>query len=115
MKDAGPIIAHPAAKPGRIREMELDGHRMQVAVRRGRATWFSRNGHDESGPLPDFADAMAGLPDCVLDGEACGLRPDGRTASSALRSAIGREADALVGDLRFVFDCLRHEDENRTS
>lgn len=97
--------------------MKLDGYRMQAAVRHGRATWFSRNGHDWSDRLPEFAAPLAELPDCVLDGEMCCLRPDGRTDFSALRSAMGRrEAGAVVGDLRFfAFDCLRHAGEDLAS
>ena len=94
--------------------MKLDGYRMQVAVRRGEATWFSRNGHVWTDRLPDVSAPLGDLPDCVLDGELCALREDGRSDFSALRSAMGfREAGRVVGDLRFfAFDCLRHGRED---
>ena len=94
--------------------MKFDGYRMQIAVQRGRATWFSRNGHDWTARLTDFAELVAELPDCVLDGELCALRPDGRSDFSALRSAMGRrETGAIVGDLKFyAFDVLRHGSED---
>ena len=98
--------------------MKLDGYRMQVAVRQGRTTWFSRNGHHNwSGRLPDFLAVTSELPDCVLDGELCCLRPDGRTDFFAPRSAMGRrEVGSVVGDLRFfAFDCLQHGAEDLTS
>ena len=108
------LVARPPTGPGWTHEVKLDGYRMQVAVRRGVATWFSRNGHDWSARMADFAAALADMPDCVFDGELCALMENGRSDFSALRSAMGRrEAGRIEGDLRFfAFDCLRHGRED---
>ena len=66
--DAGDF---PPAGAGWIHEIKFDGYRFQLNVRSGRATWFTRNGHDWTEKLPLHSAAAALLEDCVLDGELC--------------------------------------------
>lgn len=93
-----------------LHELKLDGYRMQVRVKSGAVTIFTRNAHDWTEKLPDLVDAAAELPDCILDGELCAVDADGRPSFSALRSAMGRrKTHSLV---YFASDLLWSGDED---
>lgn len=103
-------LAHPTLlqRPpqGRdwIHEIKFDGYRFQLNVAGGKATWFTRNGHDWTEKLPRHSAAAAGLEDCILDGELCALDAAGQPAFSALRRALNaRTSGSLV---YFAFDVL---------
>lgn len=94
------LEALPPTGEGWRHEIKLDGYRMQLQVHRGRATWFSRNGHDWTERLADFD--VSGLPDGVYDGEMVAVDAEGRPSFSALRSAMGfRQRGRLTGALLF--------------
>ncbi len=97
------LVDRPPVGAAWLHEIKFDGYRMQVHVRNGRATFYSRNGNDWTERFEHLA-AMAGeLEDCVLDTELCALDPSGYSSFSALRSAIFKAPDTLV---LFVFDIL---------
>lgn len=67
-------LALTPSMPGTfLHEIKFDGYRFQLNVQSGRATWFTRNGHDWTQKLPLHSAAAAMLEDCVLDGELCAL------------------------------------------
>lgn len=101
------LEARPPSGPGWRYEIKFDGYRMQLQVRRGRPTWFSRNGHDWTARLSDFD--VSGLPEGVYDGELVAVDAAGHPSFSALRSAMGfRQRGRLTGDLLFyAFDLLQ--------
>jgi len=65
----------------------------------------SASGADWTQKYPAIAQAIAGLPaqDAYLDGELCGVLPDGRTASNLIQNATDGGQGSLV---YFVFDLL---------
>lgn len=98
------LVARPPDGPGWIHEIKFDGWRMQLNVAGGRATWFTRNGHDWTGKLGVLSVFAGELPDCILDGELCALDNHGNPSFSALQSAMAADrTDELVF---FAFDIL---------
>ncbi|MDO9338487.1 MAG: non-homologous end-joining DNA ligase [Caulobacter sp.] len=94
----------PPTGSGWIHEVKFDGYRMQVHVRRGRATLYTRNGNDWTERLPHMAIMAGELPDCVLDAELCALGPEGYSDFSALRRSLtpGKDHDLVL----MCFDAL---------
>lgn len=98
------LVSKPPEGPGWIHEIKFDGWRMQLNVAGGRATWFTRNGHDWTGKLGVLSVFAGEMPDCILDGELCALDEDGNPSFSALQSAMaGNRTEELVF---FAFDIL---------
>jgi bifunctional non-homologous end joining protein LigD len=97
------LASTPPVLPGWLHEIKFDGYRMQVHVRNGRATFFSRNGNDWTERFPGLGALAGELEDCVLDAELCALDAEGYSSFSALRSAIFKAPDTLV---LFAFDIL---------
>jgi bifunctional non-homologous end joining protein LigD len=104
------LVAKPPEGPGWIHEIKFDGWRMQLNVLGGRATWFTRNGHDWTEKLGVLSVFAGELPDCILDGEMCALDEDGNPSFSALQSAMAsNRTDELVF---FAFDILFRADND---
>ena len=98
------LVSRPPEGSGWLHEIKFDGWRMQLNVRAGRPTWFTRNGHDWTGKLGVLSVFAGELPDCILDGEMCALDDDGNPSFSALQSAMASDrTDELVF---FAFDIL---------
>lgn len=98
------LVSRPPEGSGWLHEIKFDGWRMQLNVKEGRATWFTRNGHDWTGKLGVLSVFAGELPDCILDGELCALDDDGNPSFSALQSAMVTDrTDELVF---FAFDIL---------
>jgi bifunctional non-homologous end joining protein LigD len=71
----------------------------------GRVQILTRRGHDWTQKYPAIAQAITELPaqDAYLDGELCGVLPDGRTAFNLIQNATDAGQGSLV---YFVFDLL---------
>src|ERR1700751_1583858 len=80
----------------------LDAARTQILTRRG---------NDWSDKYPAIAKAIALLPaqNAYLDGELCGVLPDGRTAFNLIQNATDTGQGSLVF---FLFDLLHLDGEN---
>jgi bifunctional non-homologous end joining protein LigD len=80
----------------------LDGGRVQILTRRG---------NDWTEKYPVIANAIAGLPtqNAYLDGELCGVLPDGRTAFNLIQNATDTGEGSLIF---FLFDLLHLDGEN---
>lgn len=98
------LVARPPSGVGWIHEIKFDGYRFQLNVQSGRATWFTRNGHDWTQKLPLHSAAAAMLEDCVLDGELCALDDAGQPAFSALRRSLSARSSGRL--VYFAFDIL---------
>jgi DNA ligase D-like protein (predicted ligase) len=88
-----------------LHEVKLDGYRMHVRLDASRVKIITRRGNDWTQKYPDIAKAIAGLPaqNAYLDGELCGVLPDGRTAFNLIQNAADADQGSLVF---FLFDLL---------
>ena len=94
--------AEATALPGWIKPQLLD---------RGAVRLLTRTGLDWTHKYPAIAAAVASLParQAYLDGELCGIRPDGTTSFSLIQNASDtRSGEALVF---FLFDLLHLDGE----
>lgn len=94
----------PPRGPGWVHEIKLDGYRVLVRLRAGRATFCTRSGLDWTDKLPELVAAVQALPvkDAVFDGEIVALDPAGRSSFSLLQQRIG----AGRGIHLYLFDVL---------
>jgi ATP-dependent DNA ligase len=96
-----------------LHEIKYDGYRMLARLDRGRVNILTRHGNDWTDKYPAVARALATLPaqSAYLDGELCGVLPDGRTAFNLIQNALEHGDASLV---YFVFDLLHLEGEDLT-
>src|SRR6266581_7741684 len=97
--------------PGWLHEIKFDGYRMHARLDRGTVRLLTRTGLDWTHKYPAIAAAIASLParEAYLDGELCGVRPDGTTSFSLIQNASDSgNSDALVF---FLFDLLHLDGE----
>jgi hypothetical protein len=75
--------------PEWLHEIKYDGFRMHARLDRGEVRLLTRNGLDWTHKYPQIAAAAASLRarQAYLDGELCGLRPDGITSFSMIQMA----------------------------
>src|SRR6266853_4162336 len=97
--------------PDWLHEIKLDGYRMHARLDVGKVQIMTRRGNDWTDKYPTLAKAIAGLPaqNAYLDGELCGVLPDGRTAFNLIQNATDTGQGSLVF---FVFDLLFLDGEN---
>jgi bifunctional non-homologous end joining protein LigD len=94
-----------------VHEVKFDGYRMAARVDQGKVQLFTRSGLDWTAKYPATAAALAKLPvqSVYLDGELCGVRPDGVTSFELMQEA----SDAGLGGLvYYAFDLLELDGEN---
>ena len=86
-----------------LHELKLDGYRMHARLDAGRVQILTRRGNDWTDKYPAIAKSIAGLPaqNAYLDGELCGVLPDGRTAFNLIQNATDTGEGSLVF---FLFD-----------
>jgi len=91
--------------PDWLHEMKLDGYRMHARLDAGRVKILTRRGNDWTQKYPIITKAIAGLPaqNAYLDGELCGVLPDGKTAFNLIQNATDSGEGSLVF---FFFDLL---------
>ena len=88
-----------------LHELKLDGYRMHARLDAGRVQILTRRGNDWTDKYPAIATLITGLPakNAYLDGELCGVLPDGRTAFNLIQNATDTGEGSLVF---FLFDLL---------
>ena len=89
-----------------LHEIKFDGYRMQARLDHGAVRLLTRTGLDWTHKYPAIAAAVAsiGAKQAYLDGELCGVRPDGVTSFSMMQAASDSgNAASLVF---FLFDLL---------
>jgi DNA ligase D-like protein (predicted ligase) len=105
------LVDDPPEGPAWLHELKFDGYRMHARLDRGTVRLLTRTGLDWTHKYPAIATAVASLParQAYLDGELCGVRPDGTTSFSLIQNASDTgNAEALVF---FLFDLLHLDGE----
>ena len=94
-----------------VHEIKLDGYRMAARIEGGRVTLLTRSGLDWTAKYPATAAAIAKLKvrTAYLDGELCGVRPDGVTSFELMQQASDGDGSGLV---YFAFDLLELDGED---
>jgi ATP dependent DNA ligase domain len=89
--------------PDWLHELKLDGYRMHARLDDGRVQILTRRGNDWTEKYPAIAKSIAALPagNAYLDGELCGVLPNGRTAFNLIQNATDTGQGSLVF---FLFD-----------
>jgi bifunctional non-homologous end joining protein LigD len=96
----------PPDGSGWLHEIKFDGYRLHARLDHGAVRLLTRTGLDWTHKYPAIAAAVSslGAKQAYLDGELCGVRPDGTTSFSAIQNASDTgKSDALVF---FLFDLL---------
>jgi bifunctional non-homologous end joining protein LigD len=86
-----------------LHEIKFDGYRMHARLDRGAVKLLTRTGLDWTQKYPAIADAASSLAarQAYLDGELCGVFPDGITSFSMIQAASDAgNAAGLVFHLR---------------
>ena len=100
------LLKQPPDGPDWFHEIKFDGYRMHARIDDGDVRLLTRTGLDWTRKYPPIAAALKRLPvgSAYLDGELCGVRPDGTTSFGIIQAASeSGNSDALVF---FVFDLL---------
>jgi DNA ligase D-like protein (predicted ligase) len=89
---------------GWLHEIKLDGYRMHARLDAGRVQILTRRGNDWTGKYPAIAKAVGKLPakTAYLDGELCGVLPDGRAAFNLIQNASDSALIFFLFDLLFL-------------
>lgn len=98
------LVQEPPVSEGWIHELKLDGYRIMILLRDGKATLLTRGGKDWTERFSALAKEAEELPlsDAVIDGEIVSLRPDGTTDFQALQNALRHEPGQKL--IFFAFD-----------
>jgi ATP-dependent DNA ligase len=105
------LVDQPSEGPEWLHEVEFDDYRIHARLDRGAVRLLTRTGLDWTRKYPAIAAAVEALParQAYLDGELCGVRPDGTTSFSLIQNASDTgHGDALVF---FLFDLLHLDGE----
>src|SRR5438270_1146799 len=105
------LVDAPPGGPEWLHEIKFDGYRMHARLDRGAVRLLTRTGLDWTHKYPAIASAVVSLPagQAYLDGELCGVRPDGTTSFSLIQNASDTgNSGALVF---FLFDLLHLDGE----
>jgi bifunctional non-homologous end joining protein LigD len=100
------LVGQAPDAPAFLHEIKLDGYRMAARLDNGEVRLLTRTGLDWTSKYPAIADALAALPvsAAYLDGELCGVLPDGRTAFNLVQNAADRSSGGSL--VFFLFDLL---------
>ena len=99
--------------PLSVDKIKFDGYRMSARIENGAIQLLIRAGLDWTAKYPTEAAALAKLKSrsAYLDGELCGVRPDGVTSFELMQQASDRGGAGLV---YFAFDLLELDGEDLT-
>jgi ATP-dependent DNA ligase len=89
-----------------LHEIKFDGYRMHARLDRGGVRLLTRTGLDWTHKYPAIAEAVSslGAGQAYLDGELCGVGPDGITSFSMIQ--LASDAGNAAGLVFFLFDLL---------
>ena len=95
-----------------LHEIKYDGFRMHARLDHGAVRLLTRNGLNWTAKYPQIAAAVSSLRarQAYLDGELCGVRPDGTTSFSMIQ--LASDAGNAAGLIFFLFDLLHLDGED---
>jgi len=98
--------------PDWLHESKFDGYRMHARLDRGAVRLLTRTGLDWTHKYPAIAAAVSSLAarQAYLDGELCGVGPDGVTSFSMIQAAS--DAGNAAGLVFFLFDLVHLDGED---
>ena len=111
------LVKEPPDGPGWLHEIKFDGYRMHARLDHGAVRLLTRTGLDWTHKYPAIAAAVASLPagQAYLDGELCGVRPDGTNGPGFVTPIAFEEAN-IPGVFAIGFDVYpRTEPRNDVS
>jgi DNA ligase D-like protein (predicted ligase) len=105
------LAAKAPSGPLWVHEIKFDGYRIAARIGHGAVQLLTRSGLDWTAKYPATAAALAKLKvkSAYLDGELCGVRPDGVTSFALMQQASDRGGAGLV---YFAFDLLELDGED---
>ena len=104
------LVERAPSEAGWAHEVKFDGYRLQLRVEDGKATLRTRKGLDWTEKFSAIAKQAAGLPDCMIDGEAVALDHHGAPDFAALQAALSEgNSESLIF---FAFDLLFADGED---
>src|ERR1700730_2150604 len=109
---AHPARRHGAGQSGVAARDKFDGSRMHARLHGGAVRLLTRTGLDWTHKYPAIAAAVSsiGARQAYLDGELCGVGPDGVTSFSMIQLASDRGNEAAL--VFFLFDLLHLDGED---
>ena len=105
-------LVRAAGRADWLHEIKFDGYRMHARLDRGAVQLLTRTGLDWTHKYPAIAAAVAslGARQAYLDGELCGVGPDGITSFSMIQ--LASDAGNAAGLVFFLFDLLHLDGED---
>jgi DNA ligase D-like protein (predicted ligase) len=106
------LVRDAPVGPDWLHEIKFDGYRMHGRLDRGAVRLLTRTGLDWTHKYPAIAAALSTLParEAYLDGELCGVGPDGITSISMIQ--LASDAGNAASLMFFVFDLLHLNGED---
>lgn len=106
------LVKQAPAGDGWAHEIKFDGYRMHAHIEGDRVRLLTRTGLDWSHKYPGTVEALRllGVGQAYLDGELCGVRPDGVTSFGLMQSASDGDIEAEL--VYFAFDLLHLNGSN---
>jgi ATP-dependent DNA ligase len=106
------LVETPPEGPDWLHEIKYDGYRMHARLDRGAVKLLTRTGLDWTHKYPAIARAVAALDgrQAYLDGELCGVGPDGTTSFNIVQLASDSGNAAVL--VFFLFDLLYLDGED---
>jgi bifunctional non-homologous end joining protein LigD len=98
-----------------LHEIKFDGYRMHARLDRGAVKLLTRTGLDWTHKYPAIAEAVSslGARQAYLDGELCGVGPDGITSFSMIQ--LASDSGNAASLVFFLFDLLHLDGEDLTA
>lgn len=83
------LVTTAPSGPGWVHEIKFDGYRIAARVEGGQVTLQTRSGLDWTAKYPGIAAALSALPvrSAYIDGELCGVGPDGIPSFALIQAA----------------------------
>jgi ATP-dependent DNA ligase len=100
------LVQEAPEGPEWLHEIKFDGYRMHARLDRGAVRLLTRTGLDWTHKYPALAASVSSLDarQAYLDGEFCGVYPDGITSFGMIQAAS--DAGNAAGLVYFIFDLL---------